>query len=589
MELTSKTIKRIIQQNEDVAVQFGFAITHIFALGYKLDIFDEKKTQLLFEQQAEPLDVNQTRMKRIIDRLVQTQEYVKIEDLAEELFVSRATVDRLMPELKEIIQKYDLNLTYRPKYGIRLEGNEVNKRICYAHEVKGNSLYMGEEMMHKIQDILFTAIRKYNLVLNDINTNNLIQHCIIAINRVHSNNLVEEIQSMGVNDPIEKELDAAREIVKQFEKAFSIEMPKSEEQYIVMHLLGKRILSKTNIISEETLQCLDEIMLAIRSEKGVDFMGDDELKTTLALHLQPLLSRLKFGLKQDNPILLEIKREMNRGFELALCAADVIWDKYQYRVNEDEIGYLALHFAVALERMDKVSVEKKIVVVCTSGRGTAKLIEHRLTTRYHFKPENLIVVSSFMIDTIDLDDVACILTMVPLQGDFRVPVVMIDMSLSQQSFDRVDKVLESIHFSKEVEALIDERLFFPDQHFADRNEILSFLCGQVMKYHDVGETLEDDVMKREELSSTEVGNQVALPHPYKYDGDQILLCFLSLKKPVKWKYENVRLVILMLLPSKESKTANELSGFIAQLVSDTTSVQKVLTDLSKKTLIEMVM
>lgn len=585
LKLSVKTIKQIIEQNEEDSGAYGFHILNRFALGYSLIIDNDQKFHEFLSMINTASDETTMRIYKIIEKLVQTQDYIRIEDMAEEMFVSRATLDRLMPKVKEIVQRYQLTITHKAKFGIRLEGKEINKRLCYAHEVKKYIMDNHQEMTLRIQKILKDVIKEYNLMMNDINLYNLVQHCVIAIHRISNHNFIQDAFKIQMdNHDIEKK--AAHDIVKHFENAFQIQIPDGEEQYIMMHLLGKRILNNFDAISEDVLSCIDDIVFTIKEQMGIDLLKDHELKAALALHIQPLLSRLTFGFKQQNPILLEIKREMNQAFELALCAAKIINERYHLNTSEDEMGYLALHFAVALDKKEKAISDKKIIVVCASGRGTAKLFHHRLINRYHFKDENLILASAFDLETIDFSDILCILTTIPLAKTYPVPIILIDMLLNQQSFEKVDKAIENITFQQDILQIIQNGLIIKEQNYKNKEELLSDLCKALMQHYQLNDDFEFQVKKREEASSTEVGNMVALPHPYFYEGSHIVFSIMSLKQPIVWKYGEVQLIILMALPKQESLTANKLSDIIAQLVNDENKVEKLIHHLDMETLLE---
>ena len=50
-------------------------------------------------------------------------------------------------------------------------------------------------------------------------------------------------------------------------------------------------------------------------------------------------------------------------------------------MSEHEIGYLALHFQLAIERR-KQADKKKVLVVCASGAGTSRMLAYRLQSQF---------------------------------------------------------------------------------------------------------------------------------------------------------------------------------------------------------------
>ncbi len=286
---------------------------------------------------------------------------------------------------------------------------------------------------------------------------------------------------------------------------------------------------------------------------------------------------------------------MTEGYELALCAVDVLERSLGLRMDENEAGYLALHLTVALEKRREALPKKKILVVCASGRGTARLIRHRLTERYHFNAEDLVLCSALLLDETDFSDVQCILSTIPLPDAYPVPVIRIDVNLSEQSMSRIDRFLEEGSVSaKEVGAgekwKPNERLVFPDMTFHTRDEVLDFLCEKAASVLPLPHDFREQVNKRESLSTTEVGNQTALPHPYIYDGTEPVFAFLTLKTPVRWKFQQVRLVILMALPSCGEKDGSDpdpqmelIADEVTRLVCDKAACHHLISSLSADT------
>lgn len=55
---------------------------------------------------------------------------LKLEDLADEWFISRATLQNDMAEVREHLQRYHLTLETRPRHGMKLFGSEMAIRAC---------------------------------------------------------------------------------------------------------------------------------------------------------------------------------------------------------------------------------------------------------------------------------------------------------------------------------------------------------------------------------------------------------------------------------------------------------------------------
>lgn len=87
----------------------------------------------------------------------------------------------------------------------------------------------------------------------------------------------------------------------------------------------------------------------------------------------PLDIRMRYNIPLKNPILAQIQRQYAFAYTVAVCACSVLSSHYGKAMPEDEIAYLAVLFALAMEQRDRPSRRYNIVVVCVSGRGTSQL------------------------------------------------------------------------------------------------------------------------------------------------------------------------------------------------------------------------
>ena len=59
------------------------------------------------------------------------------------------------------------------------------------------------------------------------------------------------------------------------------------------------------------------------------------------------------------------------------------------------------------------------------------------------------------------------------------------------------------------------------------------------------------VFKREEMSTTELGNMVAIPHAMSNDSEEAVVSVMILKKPILWENEKVQVVLLLNVPKSQ--------------------------------------
>ena len=100
---------------------------------------------------------------------------------------------------------------------------------------------------------------------------------------------VEQLEEIETHKTI---YELALRIVNVIEKEFSITVPKSECGYIMIHLLGKRMIKSAEeanlVVDEEMFETVNEMLKVADEEMNLELSQDLNLRLVLALHLIPL-------------------------------------------------------------------------------------------------------------------------------------------------------------------------------------------------------------------------------------------------------------------------------------------------------------
>lgn len=145
---------------------------------------------------------------------------------------------------------------------------------------------------------------------------------------------------------------------------------------------------------------------------GISLSGDRELKDGLYAHLDKALLRIRSNMQIENPALAEIREDYGEIFQLIKEGVKVCFpDDY---FPDDEIGYLVLYFALALDKMTKRLF--KVLVVCSGGMGSSKMLAAAVEREI---PEITVVktLSVVALGQENLKDYDLILSTIPLYLD----------------------------------------------------------------------------------------------------------------------------------------------------------------------------
>ena len=508
-QVSSKTIQNDIKEINEWIQEACARIDSIRGVGYKLVLEDERKFQEFLRKQIERLNRKvptepEERIRYVMEKLLLQSDYVKLEDLAEELFVSRSTLQGVIKEVRELLKEYDLSLENKPNYGVKVIGNEMKIRFCIAQYVLNQNspiIYDSDEWLsigpkHEIdtiRSIILGKLRKYQIVISDINLQNLITHIAIACKRIRKKNTVEMVGEQLSSVSREKEYQVAKEIVQEIEENLNITFPESEIAYISIHLQGTKLVNpKVNrekliqVIPEDVLQIAQTMINVIDKNFHFNFIHDVDLLTALCLHLKPAISRIKFKMNLRNPLLEEIKAKYPLSFEAALTGAEKIRDMYGIEFDENEIGYIALHIEVALERQKRSETyAPRCLIVCATGLGTSQLLSYKLKNRFGDRLQIQGTTEYYNLKNHPLDEVDLIISTIPIKENLPVPVLQVSTILGDMDVKLIERVI--VNMDSIIDKYLRREYTFLQQQFETPKEVICFLGEKLQKDGKVGE------------------------------------------------------------------------------------------------------
>src|SRR5699024_1470937 len=487
----------------------------------------------------------------LMKKLLTSFHYNKIEDLIEELYVSRSTLQNDLKYIRKILDKYNIILDQRPHYGIKINGDEEQIRYCISEYLFNQPFTLRENMnswlnilsenrLEIIKNSVLFHLRKHKIFVSDISLQNLITHISIACKRIQENNTVRIDQPHLQEIEEKKEFLVAKEITNYIQKRIKINFTNYEIAYLAIHLQGTK-LEKTSftkkdmtpVVEEYLYKIVQKMLQRIESEYSIKLIDDAELLQAISLHLKPALNRHKFNMNIRNPMLDEIKTKYTFSFNAALVGAQVLFEEMNISINEHEIGYLALHIELAQERKKKESKQiHKCLILCASGLGSAQLLMHKLKNVFGEQLNIMGTIEYYNLQWQTLSNIDFIISTIPIEDNLSVPVVQVNTILGETDLTTISELVDK-NKTKIAEYLKKEHTHL-NKDIDTREKVIKFICEKLEKSGLVKENYIHSVMQRESYSSTNFGNMVALPHPIEAQTKDTFWSIMTLKKPIKW-------------------------------------------------------
>lgn len=550
MELSSKTIRKEINHLNSVIKDKGAIIESKPGVGFIFIIKDEEKFKLFLKNdwykyayyQQEDGDKN-LRYENILRLFLFSNSYIKQYELSEVFHVSESQINKDIPYIRQILESYGINLISRPYYGMKIEGDEKNIRLAIKNEIgedpilfeddKNRDLFI--EIQKVIEDIDFGE----DYYMPYVSFKNLVIHIYISILRIKQKKYI--ISSKDFEEKIisSEEFKIANDMVDILQEKLKIEIPNQELTYITMHLIAKNTISNQEKLSNEILEISQEIIDEIYKVSKYDFRENIDFYFSLAMHLGPLINRIKYGFDMKNPVLSDIK-ENQVAFFIATIASNVISNHYNTRLSEDEIGYIALHIMTAMKYN---SYQKKdILVVCGSGNSSAQILKSQLESRFFKQINKLDLTDVYKINQYDLDSYDFIVSSIDLDKKTKTPIVNVDILFKQKDIVNIQKELKRSG-TEEIVKIFNNSVFIRDVNIKDMDEAFEIISNKAHKLTELskGEII-SQFIQREALGSTALVKYVALPHILQQVDTESFSVILIAKKPFIWDGEEVQLI-----------------------------------------------
>lgn len=613
-QVTPRTTQEDIKKLNQQLLSHGASIQSIKGRGYHLHIEDEHLfhnflTSALHENKNREQIPNtpEQRVRYIIQKILVTMDYWKLEDLADEMYISKATIQNDMKLVREHLSKFYLDIHVKPNYGIRIIGEEIKIRFCMAEYLiqrgsdSSGDMYDGfirlpKEQTDFIKHTIIARLDEQDMTLSDIAIQNLFIHIAIAVLRIQNGHPVDNEANPKQEVNRTKEYRVAEKIVEDIEEELGVTFPPTETSYIALHLLGTKILTAADTGENQDIESLldpviYELVIAmlnrIELEMHLNIRHDRELMINLGLHLKPAMNRYKYGMNIRNPMLESIKKNYQLAFQAAVHAGVVIEKHTEIAIDENEIAYLALHIGAAMERQKLKQGPKRCLIVCASGMGTSQLIYYRLKSKFDGKMDIAGTTEYYRLSTYPLEDIDFIITTIPIHEDLGIPIVEVNAIISKEDLQHISSYIAGTS-SNVIQNYLQEDYLFLNQSFPAKEDILEFMIRKIESDDRKRTRFLESIYEREKIAPTAFGNLVAIPHPLTPQSQQTFISIATLTEPISWTAEKtVQFVLLLSVKKNSIEDLQPLYEMISKLIEHPESLQKLIQITDKGSFMSM--
>lgn len=627
--ISSRTVHREMKSVEDTLNKYHLSLTRVPKLGLRIEGEPEdidNFVQSLTEQNTIDLS-DEERKVIILYNLIQSKDPVKLYSLANEIGSSTHTLNKIIEQLEPELHTFELSLERRRGEGLILNGEEVNKRQLLARimleKLDGDSVYsvvedhfvyhtLNETHLRGIVDIdrLFNVER---LLMDELGTLpytlteasylTLTIHIVLAIERIKQDGHVE-IEDDILNELISTdEFKVSERLTNVLSDIYDVTFNHSEIAFITMHLRGARRRHETTYENNDIHKQRVTELIEFVKDQGFSFKDEDALFKGLNLHLEPAINRLEANIETYNPLTEMIETYDQELFEAVSSGLKIVFMNYHF--PKSEVAYIALHFGGMLQAKQRRSLH--VLVVCSSGIGTSRILSNRLkqhfseitqTTEVSVSSLKSIDFSKYdgMISTVAVDTKYPHITVNPLLPKQDAENVKYFLKLQQsvvhdpQNTQNQEQPLSYEDYDRTV-TFIEESLALIQNMIVEKKKVTQlerYLIQTLSKHRviDNTHTFSEKLNSRMNLQGFALtGYPVAIPHLSDESIKKPQLIITELTKPLMLKtieneQQEVDWLVCMFIPrnSEQGQLMSEVSSLITEHLDD---IDQLLNDRVK--------
>ena len=383
-------------------------------------------------------------------------ERINLKNIEDELGISRTSVKNILKVVKEKLKLNELKLDIEVQKGLILVGTEENIRkaqlkfiLRYSKDIYFSNIiekYYVEIDRKKIENFLNLVIDNTKHIISDEPYTNLYHYILIMIDRLKKGKSILEVENQVFFQGL-KEYKVINKFLDILEKEYKIKIDLNEKVRLTDYFLGSHCYSAENssykfwieidIIAKNIIKIFSENM-------GVDLSKDRTLLKGIINHLKPTIHRLKNRQILENSILKDFLKLYKPIFIGTKKSIKPLKNFINLEITEDEIAFLAIHFKAALDRASKLENRKNnILVVCSSGYGTSKLLSQQINE--NFSVNIVEVIPFYRLKDYSLDSIDLVVGTINIdEVEIKKPCITINTILSKEDIT----LLENIGLSK---------------------------------------------------------------------------------------------------------------------------------------------
>ncbi|MFT4006511.1 MAG: PTS sugar transporter subunit IIA [Lacrimispora sp.] len=560
------------------------------------------------------------RISYIKQILLEGWENYTISLLSEELFTSKYVIGSDLDLAEAWFKEYGLTFVRKLKRKLSIEGSEWDRRRAiisnerskksrikeanqtgYDKRLDGLSAamledYCGPEICGRICEAIGRFEAEAGGRFVDYSFIMLVEYLCVQYKRIRAGKFVSD-QELGFSYSGEPASGHMEILISNLKSDLEMTLSSGELDYLYILLAGAELQQGDEerkreflLVSRQNVHEISgRILIYLSDVSGLNLYGDEVLCNALDLFLHRCIIRTKFGLEICNPFLEEIKKGYSAIFTTCFSLGSYILEETGRMPSEHEIAFLTLLIGGALIRMEKKT--RAVLVGAGSlllAEMTAKKIEQRVPW--------ITVIAVLPMDSVcQGEQLECDLVITTIPGyEVELPTVYVTPIISDRDVLKLQKAVNQLYADRlgqagpsSLAAYLRPEFIMLDVESAPKEKLIELGCSILEKEKYVTEEYCREVLHRESISSTEIGNGGAIPQGIENTVNKPAIFIMRLKNKMDWGNGSVDIIFILALNFNDVGVIRKFFNLFYEKVINEETVKQIRNAGTKEEVISI--
>lgn len=504
------------------------------------------------------LDLNDPTIRKnsIINSLLKESDYVSIDQISDEIGLDKRVINHTLNDLKDHLKLYTATVDNKRGKGLKLNfNNEAFALLLLRNIYQSNRQYIDAENFKSNKNMLSDLSLEKGLV-SQIALNMTV---LMQWRKKHEKitDYISEFNSLW--DVKNKKIIELKEV---FSNIF-VDLTDSEVTFLLSPLnLSKNQYLDNNLVDKYFKE--NEKFIHGSLEKSIVNYGlkTDVVYDRIKWHVLFLINRGILREKTNEVLPKDISEKYPVAFEFALSLTKIIENKFNIKININEINYLVLYFETAIENLTEKNKDNTLRLALIGKYRSS--VKDFIVGQFKDILPNCEVNSFKTAEEIDTDKkYLFILSQHPFKYK-NVPVVNTNILFRKDALSIVIAIALIQEYIEEGKATIIRYDLFNTSYY----ELVQELVNNLVDDQELLPDFYEKWTKREKKSNNVISNGIAIPHAVDSSGKKrVLLSFGIVKEKAVYNKTRLKLVFLIGIPADLDDSLVEVISRVYDLIS----------------------